>query len=83
MQLKIEVYKDDYLYERDINLMVRQLVNKGKAFKAALNTAYKKVSNIQYSQVINIDEKFEKDINAVEIAKDIVGKKRFKVALSK
>lgn len=83
MVINIEVYKDDFLIQKELRVRAAQMINRGVKAKIAYTRAAKRVSKIQYMQTINTDPKYDKDINPVKIAQDIVGKKRFKVTTSK
>lgn len=79
MVINITVFKDDLLLQRDIEVSARALMNKGTDPKRSYKLATRHTSVVRYSQIINTDPQYDKDINAIKIAKDIVGNHRFKV----
>jgi hypothetical protein len=85
MVINIAIYKDDHLLQREINQVAKTLVGEGRNPKTAQSIATKRVSEIQNTQIITTDSKYDKDINPVKIAQDIIGneKKRFKVTTTK
>lgn len=83
MVIIIEIFRDDHLVEREIGEITRTLVKQGRHPKKAYSIASKKAKRVQCTQTINIDPKYDKDINPVKIAKDICGRKRFKVTTTK
>lgn len=82
MKISIEVFKDPFAVEREIGIVTKQLINEGGGAAASRVLAIKKVSKIQYTQVITTIES-TKEIDPWKVAHDIVGGVNFKMTTSK